>query len=351
MKNVKVSIIVPVYKTEKYLKRCLDSLLNQTLSDIEIILVDDGSPDSAPVLCDNAAKTDGRIRVIHKNNEGLGMARNTGLEAACGEYIGFVDSDDFVKTNMYECLYNTAVKHNADFVISGICYVGGNIFGNDNEYKDEVYFDKETVFETEADRKRLLLGTAGALPHEEHDCRYGASVCKNLYKRKTVIKNNVRFLSEREYLSEDTLFNIDFISLITKAVGTKESFYCYCRNGASLSKSYNPERLRKSMIFVQTLQKKLAAQIPGDEYVIYLKRLAQSLGRVLCSQEIMYALENKLSYRRLRKNLKKICTSAMISDALKSYPLHKLPAKQAIFAFLMKHRLYLMQKITVILRK
>ena len=74
MKNVKVSIIVPVYKTEKYLKRCLDSLLNQTLEDIEIILVDDGSPDSAPALCDNAAKTDGRIKVIHKKNEGLGMA-------------------------------------------------------------------------------------------------------------------------------------------------------------------------------------------------------------------------------------------------------------------------------------
>ena len=100
MKNVKVSIIVPVYKTEKYLKRCLDSLLNQTLEDIEIILVDDGSPDSAPALCDNAAKTDGRIKVIHKKNEGLGTARNTGMDAACGKYIGFVDSDDFVKTNI-----------------------------------------------------------------------------------------------------------------------------------------------------------------------------------------------------------------------------------------------------------
>lgn len=351
MKNIKVSIIVPVYKTEKYLKRCLDSLLNQTLEDIEIILVDDGSPDSAPALCDNAAKTDGRIKVIHKKNEGLGMARNTGMDAACGEYIGFVDSDDFVKTNMYEYLYNTAVRHNADLIISGTCYVGGNIFGKENEYKEEVFFDKETIFETEGDRKKLLLGTAGALPNEERDCRYGASVCKNLYKRETVIKNNVRFLSEREYLSEDTLFNIDFITHIKKAVGTEKVFYYYCRNGASLSKSYNPDRLRKSMIFVQILQKKLAAQIPGDEYVIYLKRLAQSLGRVLCSQEIMYALENKLPYRKLRGNLKKICTGAMISDALKSYPLHKLPAKQAIFAFLMKHRLYLMQKITVILRK
>ena len=138
MKNIKVSIIVPVYKTEKYLKRCLDSLLNQTLEDIEIILVDDGSPDSAPALCDNAAKTDGRIKVIHKKNEGLGMARNTGIDAACGKYIGFVDSDDFVKTNMYEYLYNTAVRHNADLIISGTCYVGGNIFGKENEYKEEV---------------------------------------------------------------------------------------------------------------------------------------------------------------------------------------------------------------------
>lgn len=351
MKRAKVSIIVPVYKTEKYLKRCLDSLINQTLSDIEIILVDDGSPDLSPQLCDNAAEKDGRIKVIHKKNEGLGMARNTGLKAACGEYIGFVDSDDYVKPDMFEYLCSTAEINNADLVMSGVCFVGGNMFGKKDEYSEEYFFDKETVFETEADRKKLLLGIAGALPHEERDCRYGASVWKNIYKRETIIKNDVRFLSEREYLSEDTLFNIDFIPHIKKAVGTEKAFYCYCRNESSLSKSYNPERLEKSMFFVQTLQKKLAEQMPESEYSIYLKRLSQAFGRVLCSQEILHASENGIPYAALRGRLKKICTSRMVTEALETYPLHRLPAKQAVFAFLMKHRLYLMQKAMVSLRK
>ena len=90
----KVSIIVPVYNVEKYLKRCVDSLVGQTLKDIEIILVDDGSPDGCPKMCDDFVATDSRIKVVHKPNGGLGSARNAGLEVAKGEYVAFVDSDD-----------------------------------------------------------------------------------------------------------------------------------------------------------------------------------------------------------------------------------------------------------------
>ena len=92
----KVSIIVPVYNVEKYLDRCMESLLNQTLKDIEIILVDDGSPDNCPQICDEYAKKDSRVKVVHKVNAGLGYARNSGLDVASGEYVAFVDSDDYV---------------------------------------------------------------------------------------------------------------------------------------------------------------------------------------------------------------------------------------------------------------
>ena len=97
-----VSIIVPVYKVEKYLARCVESLINQTLKNIEIILVDDGSPDNCPALCDKWAEKDERIKVIHKENAGLGFARNSGMEIAEGRFIGFVDSDDYVKNDMFE---------------------------------------------------------------------------------------------------------------------------------------------------------------------------------------------------------------------------------------------------------
>ena len=114
----KVSIVVPVYKAEKYLVRCVKSLSNQTLKDIEIILVDDGSPDNCGHMCDEFEKTDSRIKVVHKKNGGLSSARNAGLEVATGETVGFVDSDDDVELTMYEELYETLISNQTDFVMS-----------------------------------------------------------------------------------------------------------------------------------------------------------------------------------------------------------------------------------------
>ena len=107
-----VSIIVPVYNVEKYLERCIDSLVNQTLKDIEIILVDDGSTDDSGNICDKYAKKDKRIKVIHKENGGLSDARNIGLSIANGRYLQFVDSDDFIHKQMIEILYNTIINNN-----------------------------------------------------------------------------------------------------------------------------------------------------------------------------------------------------------------------------------------------
>lgn len=105
MSNILVSIIVPVYNTGKYLYKCLDSILNQTLQEIELILVDDGSDDNSGAICDFYSERDKRVRVIHKKNEGVSIARNVGMQAAKGEYIGFVDSDDWIEKEMYQEMY------------------------------------------------------------------------------------------------------------------------------------------------------------------------------------------------------------------------------------------------------
>lgn len=118
----KVSIIVPIYNVEKYLDRCMQTLLNQTLKDIEIILVDDGSPDHCPQMSDEYAKNDPRVKVVHKNNGGLGYARNSGLDVATGEYVAFVDSDDFTSVEAYDTLYKVAKEQNADIVYAGFEY-------------------------------------------------------------------------------------------------------------------------------------------------------------------------------------------------------------------------------------
>lgn len=114
LKMPKVSVVVPVYKTEKYLVRCIESLQKQTLREIEIILVDDGSPDDSPDICDKYAESDSRIRVIHKANQGVFLARESGIKKAKAKYIGFVDSDDYVSETYYENLYQAIQGNNAD---------------------------------------------------------------------------------------------------------------------------------------------------------------------------------------------------------------------------------------------
>ena len=110
--KIKFSVVLPIYNVEKYLNRCLDSVMNQTYKKIEIILVDDGSPDNCPQMCDNWAKVDDRIKVVHKKNAGLGEARNSGLDVATGDYIAFFDSDDYIDTRLFEELYTVILpKH------------------------------------------------------------------------------------------------------------------------------------------------------------------------------------------------------------------------------------------------
>lgn len=342
----KISIIVPVYNSEKYLKRCLDSLTEQTLEDIEIILVDDASTDNSPQICAAATEKDRRIKVIRKANGGPGMARNAGLAAAKGKYIGFADSDDYVSPDMFEKLYNAAEKYSAQLVISGVTYVGGNMFGSGDEYSDE-YFDRETLLCSAEDMQELILGIVGALPHEKRDSRYGTGVWKNLYRRDVIETGGIKFMSEREIMSEDAIFLIDYAACITKAAGIPGAFYRYCRNGESLSKSYDPERLKKCMTFLDTVEEKIGRNVPRSTYKIYMDRLTQAYGRVICAQEIIYAMDNKTGYRALRKRLGEVCTEARIKDSLKKYPWYKLPLKQAAFAFMMKYRLYFLQILAV----
>lgn len=122
----KVSIVLPIYNVEKYLNRCIKSILNQTYSDLEVILVDDGSPDGCPRLCDEWSKKDKRIKVVHKKNAGLGMARNTGIDMATGDFICFFDSDDFIDPHTIQEAIEVVEKTGAG--ILGICCVDMVLF-------------------------------------------------------------------------------------------------------------------------------------------------------------------------------------------------------------------------------
>ncbi len=142
MNNKLISIIVPIYKVEKYLTKCVDSILEQTYKNIEVILVDDGSPDKCGEICDNYAKKDNRVKVIHKKNGGLSDARNSALKIAKGEYIGFVDSDDYIAKDMYETLYDLSERYKADIsIVSFYELIGDRIIDVKDSNEVEI-FDK-----------------------------------------------------------------------------------------------------------------------------------------------------------------------------------------------------------------
>lgn len=350
MPQPKVSIIIPVYNVEKYIERCVSSLTAQTLEDIEIILVDDSSTDCSLQLCESLAAKDNRIKVIHKENEGAGKARNAALKIATGEYIGFVDSDDYVDVNMFKVLYEKAEQYGSELVMSGVLFVDGNMFSEQGECVRKVYFDEDTHFVSEDDLKELRMGIIGALPDDPDDSKYGMSIWKNLFRHDVIRQNNLVFQSEREMLSEDALFMVDFISCIKKATGINEAFYNYCRNGASISKSYKKDRFEKSLVFVNEVEKRFKKDIAPAIYEAYIYRFWQAMCRVLCSQEIMNAADNGVKYADLKARLKEICTHPLTVKALKSYPLSKLPTKQMVFAYCIKYKLYFLLKILVGLR-
>lgn len=252
MGNPKVSVIVPCYGVEKYLDRCMKSLIEQTLQDIEVILIDDGSPDNIPIMCDKWAEKDARVKVIHKKNAGLGYARSSGLEIAAGEYVSFVDSDDYVSTKMYESLFQEAQKSDADLVFSNF----------KTEQRNGIWVDSKEVEKREewvGDKvEEFMLDMVACAPHEKKERKYQMSVWHSIYRRSIIVDNNIRFYSEREVVSEDLPFQIDYMLHTHKVVYLPQSYYYYCLNGGSLTATFKQEKYEGFKDLYHLLNKKLA---------------------------------------------------------------------------------------------
>lgn len=346
----KVSVIVPVYQAKAYLGRCMDTLLQQTLSDLEIILVDDGSDDGSASLCDVFAEQDPRVRVVHQKNQGPGRARNAGLEVAGGKYVGFVDADDYVRPEMYERLYEAAEAYHADLVMSGVCHVNGIMFDHAGGEETKETFTEPIVFEGEKDMEALTLGIVGALPDEPEDSRYGYSIWKNLYRRELLGAGKVQFPDQRLTAFEDLLFLIDLIPHCRRAVGVPEAYYCYCRNAGSVSKSFQGERLRQLMQLLEEVERRLQKRMPEERYRLYVDRERQAAGRLACIQEAAHGRESGLSGREIRHRLKAICCDDTLTAALRRYPWWRLPWMQAAFACTLRFRLVSVQHLLIVLR-
>ena len=329
--EILVSIIVPTYNVEKYAGKCFQSLINQTLKNIEIILVDDGSTDSSGRICDEFEKIDNRVVVIHQKNVGLGLSRNSGIRIARGKYIGFVDSDDFVSEKMFELLYVNAEKYNAN-----ISYCSYSRFSDENEIN--IANEKEVieVFEGEKELSDYLLKRIGMPPESHKDKLFASIVWNGIFSRELINNNNLLFVSEREFISEDIIFDIDVISKVNCIIHSNQKMYFYRVNKKSLTQKYDPERFEKNVILYNEVKRKMELLYSKEGSFNSISRYLITTARVAIIQEVSFEKENGIM--NSINNIKNICNNEVLQTILNEYNYQLLPKKYSITCYLIKNK-------------
>ena len=326
----KVSIIIPVYNVEQYLERCVESVLNQTLSDLEIILIDDGSTDNCSLICDQYVERDNRIKVIHKHNGGLASARNAGLKIATGVYILFVDSDDWIDSGTAEELVAVAEKFQVDFVRFRPMYAGwpnhteGSLcdFSTERGMKEGLY-QREDIFKEIYPRlfatPQLTLGVIVA-------------AWRSLYRKDFLENNKILFDEEIRY-SEDTIFS-------AKVVTAANSFYYldgpryyhYFYNESSITKSYKKDYWENNKKLINCFEKEFGNYSEYD----FSEQLWQQ--KMYC---VMQALGQRHGFFNLKEREQycaNICRDKITIRAFQHLNLIQVPWKLYIYCILVKLR-------------
>ena len=285
-----ISIIVPIYKVEEYLPECVESILAQSFEDFEAILVDDGSPDNCGNICDEYAKKDKRIRVIHKENGGLSDARNKGIDAARGQYLTFMDSDDTITENYMEYLYSAAKEHDADIVQASLAKSRDKIGTNRPDRRGKEYDIR-------------IMNMKDAL-FDYLTCRtlYGNAVCK-LYKREVFGK--IRYPKGK--LTEDEYTTYKVIMRSNTVVCVPERIYYYRIHQGSIVRSYSERRFEPCREIPREIREALRKEGIDMESAVDYKAMRLQL-------KIYNDFVEGGQYQNYKKNLKEI------EDYIKSLP-------------------------------
>lgn len=235
-----VSVIIPVYNAQRWLDGCVKSLVGQTYEHLEIWLIDDGSTDSSGAICDRWAETDSRVHVIHQANAGAGMARNRGLDAARGQYVLFVDSDDYIAPETVAKCAARLRETGAGAVLFGRCEVEP-----DGRVCRKPIPAGQTFFGREQVRNDLLPGLF------TYDLGFGVGVGGKMFDLSVIQRHGIRFPSERDVLSEDGCFMLALFGRLSSVAILPESLYCYRKNDQSLSRSIRTDHQKRSNAFLQ----------------------------------------------------------------------------------------------------
>lgn len=346
--NDKISIIVPVYNAEKYLRKCLDSLINQTYENIEIICVNDESPDDSLTILQEYAERDSRIKVINQQNAGASEARNTGLRFVTGDYVMFLDSDDWIDVDTCSVAMENMKKYNVDVVMWS--YV--------REYAEKsvkkIIYSEDVLFESEEDVQNLHIGFAGpvegALKNPENADAF-STVWGKLYKKSVIA--DTKFIDVREIGShEDGLFNLYVFKNVKSAFFVNKCFNHYRKdNVSSLTSSYNAKLYERRQRIYGYIKEYIDDNGLDGRYIRALNN------RVVF--EILYLGLNEINSSKKgiekRKMLKTFVKSEGYVNACRGFSAGCFPLQWKLFFFLAEKRcvfgLYLMLNAIQMLRK
>ncbi len=287
MKTIKFSIIVPVYKVEPYLEKCINSILNQTYRDFELILVNDGSPDNCPIICDTYAKEDSRITVIHKKNGGVSSARNEAIKIARGKFIWFIDGDDYIEENALEIL--------------------------------SVYIDKNPtdlyVFEHGFSEKYYINDINNLFYDHYFKYHFGFETWNKIYKNSIIQEHSLLFDTE-ETIGEDLLFNINYYTKIASCEFLDENLYHYVIRESSAMTTHDNKRYKKQMSLYSKIQNILGTCVSEEVLaILFIMHIISGLNQSF----------KKINFFKFRK---------IIKHYLNNIPFTKKTFKKAISVFL-----------------
>lgn len=322
-----ISVIVPVYNVEKYLDRCIESIVNQTYKNLEIILVDDGSPDNSLKMCDDWAKKDKRIKVIHKKNSGVSSARNAGMNKSKGEWITFVDADDYIEPTYVEDMLNKANETNSKYICCGYNKIYSNNLESINSAgTTKVLNSKEYIIS--------LLNVQNG---------YGFVHMKLINKD---IINSVRF-NETLTVGEDALFNIELCKKIDKVVIYNKTLYNYRVNIDSVVRRYDDNYVNKYTDSMKTMTKYINSNYKNDvgvklnlsNYIVY--------HLMLICVNYCYNPKNDNKYA----SLKEVCEMEMYKNAIKNSNYDNLSLSRKVTLFTIKSKLYFLTALICKMRQ
>ena len=327
-----VSVVLPIYNVEKYLDRCIESVVGQTYKNLEIILVDDESPDGCPKKCEDWAKRDKRIKVIHKENAGLGYARNTGIENATGEYFCFFDSDDYVEKDTIEKAYDISKKQDCDMALFGHYDVNaqGTIV------RTYIPNTEKNLYEDSEVQNRLLPDLVSDDPKTGNTTNLWLSACFCMYSMKMISEAKWRFVSERDIISEDVYSLLLLYKHVRRVAIIPEAFYYYCENTTSLTHTYKSDRFNRIKHFYNV-------SVMACDELKYNRNVKERLAEPFMSNTIaamkMAVISNEKT-RKKKQNIKDIINDSTLQEVAKNLLKRKQKKTRRIFMFLITRKMY-----------